>query len=518
MRLTNNPPSFLKSIGLCSLLMIVIIGTTFAQDQTVTLTTTGQGENLQQATDNALRSAIEQAFGAFISTRTEILNDDLIADEIVSISNGNIQSYELIADNKINDELWAITVTAVVSVTKLTSFVQARGVQVEIQGGMFAANIRQQLLNEQNEAITMSNIAETAKAMLDVSCDFDLTVGSPKQSTDNNWLVPINVNVYFNENINQFQSYLINSLLALRMKAHEIDNYTELEKGTFKVALGTSNTRDPIFHFRSLETVIKLIDIIEYTKQCLTNFEINNSINTITYESLVGSSDRSVRKPNLNFRVSGTQLYPIFNIADRGHNRGNQNGPESMFANSRFLYHPITKYDDVYYYYGIQIGYSFRGEASRRTEAILNKDYGFLITIDNDVPNPGTKPSGFWAVISLEEYNLYTIKSYTEYIQSLQMTEDEILSTVNDIFDQFSKEEREQLFGKSILEEELVEILKKEQMEELVNKYTEEEYYAALAPLTNNNTLIVQFSFEDKLTLDELQRLTGYSISATNRR
>jgi hypothetical protein len=65
-------------------------------DKTVTLTVSGTGKTLEEAKTNALRSAIEQAFGAFISSKTEILNDNLVKDEIVSVSNGNIQSFEIL--------------------------------------------------------------------------------------------------------------------------------------------------------------------------------------------------------------------------------------------------------------------------------------------------------------------------------------------------------------------------------------------------------------------------------------
>ena len=58
----------------------------YAQDnKTVTLVVSGQGKTQDEAKQNALRSAIEQAFGTFISSKTEILNDELVKDEIVSV-------------------------------------------------------------------------------------------------------------------------------------------------------------------------------------------------------------------------------------------------------------------------------------------------------------------------------------------------------------------------------------------------------------------------------------------------
>ena len=74
------------------LTFIALSITIYAQeDNSATLTVSGQGKTQDEAKQNALRSAIEQAFGAFISSNTEILNDELVKDEIVSVSNGNIQ-------------------------------------------------------------------------------------------------------------------------------------------------------------------------------------------------------------------------------------------------------------------------------------------------------------------------------------------------------------------------------------------------------------------------------------------
>ena len=71
------------------------------EDKTVTLTVSGTGKTLEESKTNALRSAIEQAFGAFISAKTEILNDNLVKDEIVSVSNGNIQSFEILNESQL---------------------------------------------------------------------------------------------------------------------------------------------------------------------------------------------------------------------------------------------------------------------------------------------------------------------------------------------------------------------------------------------------------------------------------
>jgi len=120
-------------------------------DKTVTLTVSGQGKTQDEAKQVVLRSAIEQAFGTFISSNTTILNDNLVKDEIVSVSSGNIQKYDLLNTSTLPDGTSAVTLSAVVSVSKLISFSEAKGAVIEFKGGLFTINVKQQILNEQAE-------------------------------------------------------------------------------------------------------------------------------------------------------------------------------------------------------------------------------------------------------------------------------------------------------------------------------------------------------------------------------
>ena len=68
--------SVVKSILLISL-FITNNQIIFAQEaeNEVTITVSGSGKTQEEAKQSALRSAIEQAFGAFISSKTEVFND-----------------------------------------------------------------------------------------------------------------------------------------------------------------------------------------------------------------------------------------------------------------------------------------------------------------------------------------------------------------------------------------------------------------------------------------------------------
>ena len=70
---------------------IIFAASSFAQMSDVTLTVIGTGASEEIATQNALRRALEEAYGAFLVSRTSIVMDELASDEIVVNTNGQIK-------------------------------------------------------------------------------------------------------------------------------------------------------------------------------------------------------------------------------------------------------------------------------------------------------------------------------------------------------------------------------------------------------------------------------------------
>jgi len=154
----------------------------FAQSENkdVTIVASGSGGTLEDAKQAALRSATEQAFGTFISSKTEMFSDVVVADQMASVSSGNIKSVEVLSQNQLPDGRWGVTLKAIVSVDKLTSFVQAKGISIEIKGGMFALNIKQQLLNEQGEIKAVAEMIGLLHEPMQIAFDYVIKRGDPK--------------------------------------------------------------------------------------------------------------------------------------------------------------------------------------------------------------------------------------------------------------------------------------------------------------------------------------------------
>jgi len=223
-------------------LFILISNNFFAQeDKTVELTTTGTGKTKEIAIHIALRSAIEQAFGVFISSKTEVLNDELLTDQIISVSNGNIQHYDIISEMPIDDNTsFAVTVKSKVSISKLTSFIESKGIEVEFKGAVFAMNIKQQKLNEESELKAIKEMAAILKNIADRSFDFEVAASGEPTANKNNtdkWNIPLMIKIKLNNNFENYKSYFQKTLSAITMTEAEANNYINLKKPIYSVML-----------------------------------------------------------------------------------------------------------------------------------------------------------------------------------------------------------------------------------------------------------------------------------------
>ena len=220
------------------LLALVISFSIYSQDnKTVTLTVSAQGQTTSEAKQNALRDAIEQAFGTFISSNTEILNDELVKDEIVSVSNGNIQDYQVISEIELPNGFYATTLKATVSVSKLTSFVESKGIEAELKGNLFAFNIKQQELNEQNEKKAVYNIASVTLKLLKNSFYGTISPEEPFLKTENVYTLPFLIEVYSTKNTNNAITYFNETISQLSMNEEDKTNYVKLNKPIYEVVL-----------------------------------------------------------------------------------------------------------------------------------------------------------------------------------------------------------------------------------------------------------------------------------------
>ena len=264
----------MKKILLIFVLLLNI--TCIAQeDKTVTLTVSGTGKTIEEAKTNALRSAIEQAFGAFISSKTEILNDNLIKDEIVSVANGNVQKFDMVSQVEVPNIGYAITLSATVSISKLTSFAESKGVEVEFKGGMFAQNIKLQKLNEQSEEKAIKNLVEVYTQLLENSFDFSLVSSEPVlvQGQSEVYKIRFNVKTVANDNYNNFIKYFKETLGKVQAIDDEATNIISVGKPIFYLIID-----EKVYKFRSLNSFRNISKFFIASQLLSTSFKVTSNI------------------------------------------------------------------------------------------------------------------------------------------------------------------------------------------------------------------------------------------------
>lgn len=254
---------------------------TASDDKTVTLTVSGTGKTLEEAKLNALRSAIEQAFGAFVSSKTEILNDNLVKDEIVSVASGNVQKYDVVSQIELPGVGFATTLNAIVSITKLTSFAESKGVVVEFKGGMFGVKIKLQKLNEESEYIAIRNLLSQTFEMLEKSIDYSLNVKEPKLAANDVYTVGLEVIQNKNANYDNCMNYLIKTLSKISLSDNEANEITKNGKDLCYLSINGQYLR-----FRNEKSINALFNFSLISSMIAPNtFSIKNNFGIVKIPS-----------------------------------------------------------------------------------------------------------------------------------------------------------------------------------------------------------------------------------------
>lgn len=166
----------MKNLYLIILLIISIFPLYGGNKDEVILTVTSDGTTKDDAIKNALREAVEQTYGVFVSANTSILNDDLIEDEIATVSSGNIKKYKEMAYSHNGNNNHTVTLNVVVSKGKLIKYAKSKGAECELDGASMFADMQLQELFRQNEEKLFENLIAELEGLFKQSYDYELEI------------------------------------------------------------------------------------------------------------------------------------------------------------------------------------------------------------------------------------------------------------------------------------------------------------------------------------------------------
>lgn len=253
----------------------------------VTLVTVSSGKSPSEAIKFALRDALEQTFGTFISSNSEILNDELVKDEIVSVSSGNIVDYEVLSESELSNGYYSVSVRSTVSLTSFASYMQNKGHEVSFSGKSFGMKIKLQKLNEQSEEKAIDNMILVLRDIIKKSVDFEIAnISEPVFKED--WSeaegkelynVIINVKPIINENYDSFKKFFLETLRSIAMSDSEVEEYSRVKKKVYSfIAFDEEH-----FSYPNELKKFELIDAEKFSKD-IKEYKINYPRSLIRYD------------------------------------------------------------------------------------------------------------------------------------------------------------------------------------------------------------------------------------------
>jgi len=232
----------MKRIISTILLLFNIMSFSQELEKTIDVMTVSTSESKSEAIKLALRDALEQTFGTFISSSTEILSDEIVKDEITSLSSGNILKYEIISELQLPNGLYSVSIKSTVSIKSFATYMQNKGHKVSFSGSKFTMDIKLLNLNQQSEDKAIKNMIVVLKEMMKNSVDFKILASSEPILDEISYVdrgvtikkklykVRIDVGWELNKNYTSFENYFIESLKGISMKNSEINKYLNLNK------------------------------------------------------------------------------------------------------------------------------------------------------------------------------------------------------------------------------------------------------------------------------------------------
>ena len=242
-----------------AVLLIAMSAFSYAQEiKEVTLVVNGEGVTKEDAINVALRSAIEQAFGVFVSANTTIINDELVKDEIATVSSGNIQKYTELGTSTLPNGQYSTTLQATVSIKKLVQYAQNKGSECEFAGATFGANIKMLQLRYDNAKKALLHLREYTKIVGSHIFNYEIIVGNPRTDRGKA-LVPVTIKLVPNDMTKKYFKTVWNTLDVTSFDFEEMQTldgiddqkysfYHMLELCTQKAYIGWGVSEAPFPH------------------------------------------------------------------------------------------------------------------------------------------------------------------------------------------------------------------------------------------------------------------------------
>ena len=280
----------------------------------VTLTVLGTGVNKEEAVTNALRSAIEQAYGVFVSSDLTILNDEVVRNEIATISKGNIKSYKELSVSLLPNNNYSVTLSAVVSTDKLINYAKANNFRIEFDVGFFVLRVIILVLNVKFDKLAIDIMVDQLNLIIPHMFYFKVdSLETPRTDRHSNYYIPARLRIYANDYNVEFNNVFFGTLKSLSLTENERHEYEQMNRKYYEYDFGSERQNQYEYNFRGEIQKIYLRNEYNsyYSGNTLNVFDIIFSkLNSaaVDVNMIANLSDGTVMKANISFDTNTFEL------------------------------------------------------------------------------------------------------------------------------------------------------------------------------------------------------------------
>lgn len=218
--------------------------TSFANGDIISLVVSGEGETKTEAINNTLKQALEQTYGTFVSADDVIVNDELVKEEVVSISSGKIISYKELSSAQLDNGLYSVTLQAEISLKSLVNYAKSKGSKCEFAGATFGANLKLAMINKDNSKVAYSHLIQQLEILSKDLYDYSIVATDPKITGE----VTFKVNACGNSNSSEVGKKVYETLMAISVGKEEAKELAGMGIELYPYSLNYFSASDVSLH------------------------------------------------------------------------------------------------------------------------------------------------------------------------------------------------------------------------------------------------------------------------------
>lgn len=257
-------------------LIITLISFNVTSQNTIKIKSSGYGISEMEAIKNAQRNAIEQTLGTYISSKTLVQNDELLSDNISSISDGEILDYKLLESTEISEKEFFVVIDVKVSKSQVANYFNRNSeTAIEFQGDLFSNNIEIIDLNKISEINSIKNLLDVANKYVENLVNYEIIQdGLPQRKSDNLFEVDYTIVGRTNINIIELQTLFINSLQRISLKSSEWKRLKQYSYDRYGKNINYGKTGNETFYFRDKKSIELINKFEKDLKDSYSNFNV----------------------------------------------------------------------------------------------------------------------------------------------------------------------------------------------------------------------------------------------------